>query len=126
MTTLKVSRWPFFLMGIIFYAALDMAHQDWLGLDGYLDAVRAGWVETTVWSDLAIAALAFGGMLIPFRAVSRSFTPCVACAVVANLEARHGLDDVLHQIKRSDPEMYQDIHDGVRDIVDAASDLGIV
>lgn len=38
-------EWRMFILGVAWHAATMMFYQDWHGLEGYIEQVRARWVE---------------------------------------------------------------------------------
>ncbi len=123
MTSISVTRWPFFVMGMVFACGLNMAYQDWIGIDRYIAEVQAGWVETTWWGDLIIAGAAFVGCSIPFQAIAQKFNPCVGCALMDFLYAQPRVGAALADCTA---EQHAEIHNGLRAITWKAAELGLL
>lgn len=119
------SRWPYFIMGALFYLGAQMAYQDALGLDGYMAALNAGWQDTPVWLGVLIAVLALGGMVIEAPAWLKR-DGCVACALMEELERRHGFDEVIAATKAGDGGVYLEVHNALGDIVQQAVEDNVI
>lgn len=123
MLTLRVSRWPFFIYGMVCYAGANMFYQDWLGLDAYVAALKAGWLDTPLWFDALICVTAVAGMIIPFKALAQAIHPCVACTIMDRL---HRHESVRPALEACTAEEHADIHNELKAIVWTAADLGIL
>ena len=59
MSVISKIKLDYFIYGFLFMSSMNSLHQDMLGMEKYIDMVRAGWITPWITVPMALAMMIF-------------------------------------------------------------------